>query len=340
MEKKITKFRSWTISWCSVLLLLFYIVMPVTASAGFIRREPDIKMTAESIKELEYRLAVADSLSDESEGNESDSKQASASKNLQAIAHGVWSQVSMITRPFTSLQRLLFMTVDTIADALRWTWLSRSEEDGVIPLSDNNGMDLVEWEKELDEITGTPSSKGTIRYLIDGDEFFPRLIQRVNEAKESIHLRTYIFDNDDYAIRIGEILKKRSHEVDTRVMLDGAGTIMATKVDSERMPADHKGPNSIRAFLKEGSEVRLRQRTNPFLFLDHSKTTILDRKVAFIGGMNIGREYRYEWHDMMMERSSGGHFTERFQPGLGPCGTSWRSRKAHIQTKAQEKRGR
>jgi cardiolipin synthase len=34
---------------------------------------------------------------------------------------------------------------------------------------------------------------------------------------------------------------------------------------------------------------------------DHTKTTIIDRKLAFIGGMNIGREYRYDWHDMMME---------------------------------------
>ena len=34
---------------------------------------------------------------------------------------------------------------------------------------------------------------------------------------------------------------------------------------------------------------------------DHTKTTIIDRKVAFIGGMNIGREYRYDWHDLMVE---------------------------------------
>ena len=27
---------------------------------------------------------------------------------------------------------------------------------------------------------------------------------------------------------------------------------------------------------------------------------IFDQRVAFIGGMNLGREYRYEWHDMMV----------------------------------------
>jgi len=34
---------------------------------------------------------------------------------------------------------------------------------------------------------------------------------------------------------------------------------------------------------------------------DHVKTIVLDKKVAFTGGMNIAREYRYDWHDMMME---------------------------------------
>ena len=34
---------------------------------------------------------------------------------------------------------------------------------------------------------------------------------------------------------------------------------------------------------------------------DHVKTTIIDDEIAFTGGMNIGREYRYVWHDMMME---------------------------------------
>ena len=31
------------------------------------------------------------------------------------------------------------------------------------------------------------------------------------------------------------------------------------------------------------------------------KTAIIDRTVAFTGGMNIAREYRYDWHDLMVE---------------------------------------
>jgi cardiolipin synthase len=34
---------------------------------------------------------------------------------------------------------------------------------------------------------------------------------------------------------------------------------------------------------------------------DHVKTMVIDRRTAFLGGMNIGREYRYDWHDLMVE---------------------------------------
>jgi len=39
---------------------------------------------------------------------------------------------------------------------------------------------------------------------------------------------------------------------------------------------------------------------NPWLTSDHSKVIVVDRRVAFVGGMNIGREYRFTWHDMMV----------------------------------------
>jgi cardiolipin synthase len=45
----------------------------------------------------------------------------------------------------------------------------------------------------------------------------------------------------------------------------------------------------------------VRQTKNPWLTGDHVKTMVIDKKLAFLGGMNIGREYRYDWHDMMVE---------------------------------------
>ena len=54
-------------------------------------------------------------------------------------------------------------------------------------------------------------------------------------------------------------------------------------------------------YLRQGSRVRVRVHANPWLTGDHSKAIIVDRRRAFVGGMNIGREYQYDWHDLMME---------------------------------------
>lgn len=163
-------------------------------------------------------------------------------------------------------------------------------------------MDLVEWEKKLDEITNRDSSTGTIDYLIDGREYFTRLIDAITSARKTVYMRTYIFDNDDYAETIGNLLKRRSNDgIEVKVLLDGLGTIMATATADESVPENYVAPASVRQFLERDSEIDVRQAKNPWMAGDHVKTTIVDGQIAFTGGMNIGREYRYVWHDMMME---------------------------------------
>jgi cardiolipin synthase len=114
-------------------------------------------------------------------------------------------------------------------------------------------------------------------------------------------VRTYIFDNDDFAVEVADLLKTRAKEVRVRVLLDGLGNMLARRVDPESLPESHKQPLSMRRHLTQDSRVKMRSLPNPWFTGDHTKTTIVDGRVAFVGGMNIGREYRYDWHDMMME---------------------------------------
>jgi len=163
-------------------------------------------------------------------------------------------------------------------------------------------MDLDAWERELDSITGREATTGTVDYLIDGEEYFIRFIDAVSAAQRSIDIRTYIFDNDDYASQIATLLRRKSADgVDVKILLDGLGTILATAADAETLPEDYVPPASVRESLEKGSRIDVRQARNPWLAGDHVKTTIIDNTVAFTGGMNIGREYRYQWHDLMME---------------------------------------
>ncbi|MGI9329807.1 MAG: phospholipase D-like domain-containing protein [Gammaproteobacteria bacterium] len=168
-------------------------------------------------------------------------------------------------------------------------------------LSYADPMDLQAWEQDLDRIVGRRALQGKINYLIDGGEFFPRLSQAIAEAKTKVDMRTYIFDNDDVAVEIADMLRERSKDIRVRVLLDGIGTLLGTQVNAESMPADFEPPLSMTRYLEDGSRVRVRTHSNPVMTGDHVKSTIIDGEMAFIGGMNIGREYRYEWHDMMME---------------------------------------
>ncbi len=162
-------------------------------------------------------------------------------------------------------------------------------------------MDLEKWEKDLNRISGRKQSKGTIEFLVDGEAYFERMLEAVGEAKESIDIRTYIFDNDDYAVKVADVLKDKSQDVDVRVLVDAFGNWAATQADAESLPKGYHGPLSMEQYMERGSNVKFRSRAIPWMTGDHTKTIIIDKKVAFIGGMNIGREYRYDWHDLMME---------------------------------------
>lgn len=226
------------------------------------------------------------------------------SQIAQSTGHVAQSHLGgLVSRPVSSLYRLLFVAKDVAVEAVTPSWLVTLEAEPVPELADGPGMDLDAWEAELDRITGRDATRGTMDYLVDGEEFFVRLIDALSTAQSSIDIRTYIFDNDDFAMQIRELLRRRSEDgVDIRILLDGLGTIVATGADDASQPADYVPPLSVRESLESGSAINVRQSKNPWLVAgDHSKTTIIDGQVAFTGGMNIGREYRYVWHDLMVE---------------------------------------
>ena len=162
-------------------------------------------------------------------------------------------------------------------------------------------MDLAQWEKTLDAVTGTTASSGRLTFRVDGTGFFPRLIDLIGTARESVWLRVYIFDNDDYATEIAALLKRRSHEIDVKILVDSLGTLGAGLATAPSHPPGRTTQASITRYLEQDSRVQVRTVANIWFAGDHTKTILIDEKTAFLGGMNIGREYRYDWHDLMVE---------------------------------------
>ena len=86
-----------------------------------------------------------------------------------------------------------------------------------------------------------------------------------------------------------------------KVLLDGAGTSIAAIEKQSTLPARWEGTRSVVEFLQHNSAVEVRTSPNPWMTGDHTKTVTIDGEIAYAGGMNIAREYRYDWHDMMVE---------------------------------------
>lgn len=222
---------------------------------------------------------------------------------LQSFWHVFQSHTyTILMRPFSSIQSLLAVVSDTAVETGRSLIPGLNFDGPVPPLADHPAMDLVSWEAYLDKALGRPASRGELKFLVDGEAFFTRFVDMLASARESIDIRAYIFDNDDVALNVGELLKRRSREgVKVRVLFDGLGSIGASAAQSISLPDEHRQPLSIENYLKNASSVQVRKSKNPWLTGDHVKTMIIDRDLAYIGGMNIGREYRYDWHDIMVE---------------------------------------
>ena len=226
-----------------------------------------------------------------------------------AVLYGRSIYIDPITRPISNAASLASFTLKSATGFFRRLSVNNVEMPSLAntPIPDvayREGMDLEQWERDLDRIVGHKSSTGKIDFLVDGEQYFTRLLETFAEAEESIDIRTYIFDNDDYAVDIADVLKDKSKDVKVRIQLDALGNLLAMQTDSDSQPTGHTGPLSISNYLRNDSKVKVRNRANPHMYMgDHTKTTIVDGKTAFVGGMNIGREYRYDWHDLMMEVS-------------------------------------
>jgi cardiolipin synthase len=221
---------------------------------------------------------------------------------LDALAHTTASHIGILLKqPIGSIARLFSLVSFKAVDTLTPKPVVLLKDQPIPPLSDDDPMDLEKWEQELSELAYSRLSQGSIEYLVDGAAFFTRLIDAIQSAEESIDIRLYIFDNDDYALKIADLLKKRSKQVRVRILIDGLGTIGAASVRSPTMPADYEPPPRIVQYLETDSDIHVRPVLNPWLAGDHTKTILIDNRIAFLGGMNIGREYRYDWHDLMVE---------------------------------------
>jgi cardiolipin synthase len=160
----------------------------------------------------------------------------------------------------------------------------------------------AEFEDLLDREGMPRRESGSVDWLVDGREFFPELDRQLAAATRSVDIQFFIYDNDDIAVRYADILKRRAESVTVRLLFDDLGSTFAhTAAPETPGPDGFQPPADIARYLRQDSEIAVRRTLNPWLVCDHTKLLVFDRRTAILGGMNIGREYYSEWHDLMMK---------------------------------------
>ena len=208
--------------------------------------------------------------------------------------------LSVVKAPFTTLHRLLSFGTATVYTALPPHAWDLKE---VPPLNQSGEeMDLADFNRWLDKKISKQNYKAFVTLLIDGEEFFPHFMLAMQRAQESIFTNVYIFMADPYGLSIADVMKARANEgIDVRVVVDELNTVLNSGKNPELKTSEtFIMPKYITSYLRKDSKAKARTHLNPWGTFDHSKVYIVDRKIAYTGGMNIGQEYRYTWHDMMV----------------------------------------
>lgn len=120
--------------------------------------------------------------------------------------------------------------------------------------------------------------------LTNGEETFKALFEELETAKKHIHLEYYIFKDDAIGQELLKVLlQKAAAGIKVRILLDGWGSFTYAR--------------RFKQLRQSGIEVEWFYPIRfPFLsshlnLRNHRKIVVVDGRVAFMGGLNVGDEY-------------------------------------------------
>jgi len=121
-----------------------------------------------------------------------------------------------------------------------------------------------------------------VTLLQNGEAYFPAIEAAFDRAGHEIYLETYIYENDATGQRIADALKRAVlRGVNAYLLIDGYGS-----KDLPRRMLDNLRTNGVKVLV-------YRPKISPWTFRRkrlrrmHRKIAVVDREIAFVGGINI-----------------------------------------------------
>lgn len=141
----------------------------------------------------------------------------------------------------------------------------------------------------IDAVTGSRSSGlNGVDFLIDS-KVLPAAVAAIDAAERSIHIEIYQLQADEIGWGLArKLAAKAKAGVQVRLLVDFYGSGLKKNEEIQK----------LLAFLREnGAEALVRNSPRFTGSRDHRKVMVIDGRVGFTGGMNIGGHYQVEWHD-------------------------------------------
>ena len=140
----------------------------------------------------------------------------------------------------------------------------------------------------------------TFELMIDGDCFFPRLLQAMEQARQSIDIELYLVESGSSTDRVLAILSAAvARGVKVRCLFDGLGSRGLRDADRERLQQSGVALQFYNPFNLLGGRFNLHR--------DHRKLIVIDDSIVFIGGAGLtddfcipGRDGYCLWHEHML----------------------------------------
>lgn len=146
-----------------------------------------------------------------------------------------------------------------------------------------------------------PVRKGnSFKLLIDGDEYFSRMLAAIGEAQGFILLEQYLVTSGQITDRfVEQLCRAAARHVAVYLLLDDFGATGLAQYDRHQL---------VQAGVRLCffNPVRFKHFFHS-LFRDHRKSLVVDGRIAFIGGAGLTDEFSTDtigsqaWHDVMLE---------------------------------------
>ena len=145
-------------------------------------------------------------------------------------------------------------------------------------------------------------------YYPIGEEMADAMIAAMETAEKYIFIEFFIITKGVFLERVLEVLKRKIEQgVEIRIIYDDVGCV--GKISSGKIREMRNAGIKICAFNKLRASVNANNR-------DHRKIVVIDGKVAFTGGLNIGDEYINVTHPL-------GHWKDTGMKFSGPAAWSF-----------------